>query len=177
MKSTYKIGDKVWRLTIIDKVLRTTPSGRRRSNYACLCECGNPKVVYAEGYNLKNGRFKSCGCLRKRANGLSNTIEYRMWKSAKDRSEEKGWEFNIELSDIEIPEICPLLQIPLIKHSTRERHYDASSLDRIDSTKGYTKDNIWVISHRANQIKNDATVEELEKITNNLKKFLQEKLL
>jgi hypothetical protein len=40
---------------------------------------------------------------------------------------------------------------------------------------GYTPDNIWVISHRANQIKNDATLEELEKITYNFKKLLLEK--
>ena len=177
MKSTYKIGDKVWKLTIIDKVFRPTPSGRKRSNYVCLCECGSDKVVYAEGYNLKNGRFKSCGCLRKKANGLSNTIEYRMWKSAKDRSEKKGWDFNLLYEDIIILKMCPLLNIPIKINSTREHHSDAPSLDRIDSKKGYTKENTWVISHRANQIKNDAAIEELEKITYNFKQLLQEKLL
>lgn len=172
MESIYKIGDKVWKLTIIDKVFRPTPSGRRRSNYACLCECGNDKVVYAEGYNLKNGRFKSCGCLRKRANGLSNTIEYRLWKSAKDRSEKKGCEFTITLDDIKIPLVCPLLEIPIVMHSTRERHYNAPSIDRIDSTKGYTKDNIWIISHRANQLKNDSTLAEMKLMVENLNQFI-----
>jgi hypothetical protein len=172
MQSSYKIGDKVWKLTIIDKVFRPTPSGRKRSNYACLCECGNDKVVYAEGYNLKNGRFKSCGCLRKRANGLSNTIEYRLWKSAKDRSEKKGWEFTITLDDIKIPLVCPLLEIPIVMHSTRERHFNAPSVDRINSTKGYTKDNIWIISHRANQLKNDATLAEMKLMVENLNQFI-----
>jgi hypothetical protein len=172
MQSSYKIGDKVWKLTIIDKVFRPTPSGRKKSNYACLCECGNDKVVYAEGYNLKNGRFKSCGCLRKRANGLSNTIEYRLWKSAKDRSEKKGWEFTITLNDIKIPLVCPLLEIPIVMHSTRERHFDAPSVDRINSTKGYTKDNIWIISHRANQLKNDATLAEMKLMVENLNQFI-----
>jgi len=172
MQSSYKIGDKVWKLTIIDKVFRPTPSGRKRSNYACLCECGNDKVVYAEGYNLKNGRFKSCGCLRKRASGLSNTIEYRLWKSAKDRSEKKGWEFTITLDDIKIPLVCPLLEIPIVMHSTRERHFNAPSVDRINSTKGYTKDNIWIISHRANQLKNDATFAEMKLMVENLNQFI-----
>jgi hypothetical protein len=45
------------------------------------------------------------------------------------------------------------------------------SLDRIDSNKGYVKGNVWVISRRANVIKNNATLEELELLTNNLKKF------
>lgn len=40
----------------------------------------------------------------------------------------------------------------------------APSIDRINQDSGYTKDNIRVISWRANHIKNDATLEELEKI-------------
>jgi predicted RND superfamily exporter protein len=51
-----------------------------------------------------------------------------------------------------------------------DREY-TPSLDRIDSKKGYTPDNVWVISHRANQIKNDATIEELKLITENLEKL------
>jgi len=97
-----------------------------------------------------------------------------MWKSAKDRSEKKGWDFNLLYEDIIIPKMCPLLNIPIKIHSTREHHSDAPSLDRIDSKKGYIKENVWVISHRANQIKNDATIDELEKITYNLKQLLTE---
>ena len=41
------------------------------------------------------------------------------------------------------------------------------SLDRIDSSKGYVKDNIWVISHKANSIKNNATLTELKLIIKN----------
>ena len=173
MQPSYKIGDKVWKLTIIDKVLRhASPSGKRRSNYACLCECGNDKIVYVEGYNLKNGRFKSCGCLRKRANGLSNTIEYRLWKSAQNRAINKGCDIDITLDDITIPILCPLLKIPIMLHSTRERHHNAPSIDRIYSTKGYTKDNIWIISHRANQLKSDATLSEMKLMVENLNQII-----
>ena len=44
------------------------------------------------------------------------------------------------------------------------RHRISPSIDRIDSTKGYTKDNIQIISWRANRIKNDSTPEELMQI-------------
>jgi hypothetical protein len=38
------------------------------------------------------------------------------------------------------------------------------TLDRIDSAKGYVKGNVWIVSHRANRIKGDATSGELIKI-------------
>ena len=82
-----------------------------------------------------------------------------MWDSAKSRATEKGREFNIELSDIVIPDFCPVLGVPM----------DRPSLDRIDSSKGYVKGNVRVISHRANMLKNNATIEELELVLKDLK--------
>lgn len=165
MKSLYNIGDKIHRLTIKGKTVCTTPSGRNRSHYICECECGNE--VKVEGYNLNNGRYKSCGCKRASAGGISNTKRYRMWKSAQDRAFKKGLDFSIQLEDIKIPENCPLLNKKLIVGDKDH----TPSLDRIDSSRGYTPDNVWVISHRANQIKNDATLEELKLITENLEKL------
>ena len=46
---------------------------------------------------------------------------------------------------------------------------DSPSLDRINPNLGYIKGNVWVISYRANMIKNNATLEELELLTRNLK--------
>jgi hypothetical protein len=164
---TFNIGDKIWMLTIVDHSIIQQNNGRKRNYYQCKCDCGNEKIVQVESHKLKSGRFKSCGCKRASVGGISNTKEYKMWKSAQDRAFKKGLEFSIKVEDISIPEICPLLNKKLI---LGDREY-TPSLDRIDSKKGYTPDNIWVISHRANQIKNDATFEELKLITENLKKL------
>lgn len=86
-----------------------------------------------------------------------SSTENRMLTAAKDRSKLMGLDFNLELSDIVIPEICPVLAVPMI---VRGRH--APSLDRIEPTKGYVKGNIQVISRKANTMKNDATPEELK---------------
>lgn len=51
---------------------------------------------------------------------------------------------------------------------------DSYSLDRIDSSRGYVKGNIWVISLRANRIKNDSTVEELRLIADKVEQKLKE---
>jgi len=85
--------------------------------------------------------------------------ELFMFKQAKHRSLDKAreMEFNIELKDIVIPELCPYLQVPFVLLDPQL----APSLDRIDSTKGYVKGNIQVITRLANIMKNNATIEQL----------------
>lgn len=86
--------------------------------------------------------------------------ERRMLTSAKERAKNKNLDFNLELSDIYIPEFCPYLEIPLFK-GTKTVRKNSPSLDRIDSSLGYVKGNIQVISNLANTMKNNATREEL----------------
>jgi hypothetical protein len=75
-------------------------------------------------------------------------------------------DFDLTVDDVVIPDVCPLLGIKLQWRGRNDgkTHADSPSLDRKDSTKGYTKDNVWVISHRANTIKNSASPEEFERI-------------
>jgi hypothetical protein len=82
--------------------------------------------------------------------------------AARQRAKNKKLDFNIEKEDIVIPTHCPFLGIPLVNtRPYRTSRSDIASLDRIDPTKGYTKDNIEVISHLANTMKSNATKEQL----------------
>lgn len=81
-----------------------------------------------------------------------------MWDRAKRRAKEKNLSFNIEVEDIIIPEKCPVFNTPFIISRNSEQ---SPSLDRIDSSKGYVKGNIQVISRKANTIKSNATPEEV----------------
>jgi len=81
---------------------------------------------------------------------------------SKTRAKKKGLPFNLEVEDIVIPEKCPILGIKLKRGKGIGGAIASSpSLDRIIPEKGYTKGNVQVISHRANQIKSDATADEL----------------
>lgn len=94
----------------------------------------------------------------------SLTPEWKMHSRAKQRCKKSGLEFDIEVSDIVIPDKCPVLDIEINMNSGRPGAYKNSpSLDRIDNNRGYTKDNIQVISQLANAMKGAASKEELLK--------------
>jgi len=83
-----------------------------------------------------------------------------LFRNAKSRAKRKALIFELTIDDISIPAVCPLLGIPLIVGNGK--HSPASpTLDRIDNRKGYIRENVWVISYRANMIKQDATASEL----------------
>ena len=80
------------------------------------------------------------------------------------RAKAKGIEFNLSYEDLlPIPTKCPLLGIPIF-YEQNKRSDHSPSIDRIDSNKGYTKDNVWIISNKANRIKSDATISDLFQI-------------
>jgi len=87
--------------------------------------------------------------------------------SAKRRAKDKKFKFNIEVSDINIPTMCPILDIPILRVYTEGKKAgptpNSPSLDRIDNNKGYVKGNVQVISHLANTMKASASPEELVK--------------
>ena len=71
-----------------------------------------------------------------------------------------GLPFNIELSDIHIPEYCPVLNIKIEVAVNGAEDY-SPSLDKIVPNLGYTKGNIQVISNLANLMKSSASLEQL----------------
>lgn len=95
---------------------------------------------------------------------------YLMWSRAKKRAEEKNLPFNLELSDINIPDLCPVLGVEFSVNKTGKGPGDYSpSLDRINCKTGYTKDNVRVICFKANRIKSDAELHEVEKVLEYMK--------
>lgn len=100
----------------------------------------------------------------------SQSLELKMWRRAKNRASKSKLDFDIEVTDIVIPEYCPILNIKLKEHIGRpggEKHSPA--LDRIDNSKGYIKGNIMVLSHLANMMKSNATNKELITFANWIK--------
>lgn len=121
------------------------------------CKQLKPLTEYYKDRSRKDGlqpRCKECdGKLRTSRRNREGDRE-RLYRYAAIRAQRKNREFTITLDDVVIPEVCPVLGMPMKR----------PSIDRVDSSKGYTPDNIRVISFRANMLKNCATPWELQAV-------------
>jgi len=150
-----------------DKIGRTTTKTIIKTE----CDYCGIKFDYNGGlshYNRTKNHYCGVDCQKKvnRKHGYSGTYEYDIWCNASRRAKRKGIEFNIEPSDIVIPDKCLILNIDLIKNETdcHGPKDNSPSLDRINNNEGYIKGNIRIISNRANRIKADSSMDEIEKI-------------
>jgi hypothetical protein len=90
----------------------------------------------------------------------NNNKESNILAVARQRSKKYTFDFNITIDDIVIPTTCSILGIPLF-WSKRKVTSNTPSIDRIDSSKGYVKGNIQIISKLANSMKQDASLDQL----------------
>lgn len=121
---------------------------------------GNVRVVSNLGLSQK---MKELGLL-----GYFDDIDYvpedirkEICMRAKRNAKNRNCEFNLTPEDIIVPEYCSYFKFKLSfnkKDSKKSFYY---SIDRIDSSKGYIKGNVQIISRLANTMKNNATEEEL----------------
>lgn len=88
----------------------------------------------------------------------------------KHRAKKRGIPFNLEPTDITIPALCPVLGLPLKRNIGGKGYHPCSpSIDRVVPAAGYIKGNVRVISARANLLKNDASIAELEAVLKDLR--------
>ena len=138
--------------------------------------CFKTKTAPSRFDILGRGRHHQC---RKCQNDrfLRMDLRQKLLYAARGRARKSGLPCTITVDDIVIPEICPVLGIPLFPSVGNGRKHPAlipnsPSVDRLDNDKGYTPDNIRVISMRANDIKSNATLDELEAVVAYVKENL-----
>lgn len=173
-------------------VLKLNPDGQKLCR---ICKVFSPLENFSKNAASKDGKQAVCKpCDRKqirdnrakRGNAyLEYSKEYRT-KHAKDfdyriqcllnvsrqRSRRKNRENTLTKQDLidlfPSDGRCPVFGFILEWNSAGFRE-TSPSIDRIDSTRGYTRDNVQIISWKANRIKSYATIEEIETVLNYLK--------
>ena len=120
-------------------------------------------------YQIKYRESNRSKLLENQKVWAKNNPEKSMFMKTRLRAKKKGIEFNIENTDIQIPETCPILNISIFRefkgggNKNKGPRENSPSIDRLDNAKGYVKGNIQIISHKANVMKNSASPEELLK--------------
>jgi hypothetical protein len=154
MKGRLEEGDVFFFLTLI-KVVGKSKNGTHK--WLCQCKCGNEAVVTTP--QLKSGKTKSCGCYKKRKKS-----EHHLWKGYCDisgrlvseirlRAKKKGLAFTIDAKFL-----WELLQKQDSRCALSGTHINIdnnASVDRINSKKGYTKNNVWWVDKDINKMKMD----------------------
>lgn len=150
-KNKFKIGDRYGLLSVIDGNIIMENEAKLKVR----CECGNEKIVTA--FNLIKGRCISCGCQMNKSgdkhpswNGGQLSIEskYRhLISNANQRN---------LLVDVDIDYLMELLKKQKYKCPLSSLRIDLKngSVDRIDSSIGYTKENTRWIHKDINIMKN-----------------------
>lgn len=108
----------------------------------------SPKKRSPKGFTPKKGSKRS-----------EQQFIYGILHGAKVRAKASNVPFNLELSDLSVPKLCPVLKIPLMWGEKLTNN--TPSIDRLVPDKGYVKGNCTIISMKANRLKNNASKEEL----------------
>jgi hypothetical protein len=120
-----------------------------------------------ERENARSRAWQAANRERVNANSVArrkaDMIERVLFRNAQQRARARGIEFSITVADIVVPPNCPIFGTVFMIGDRAAQPF-SPSLDRIDPTRGYVPGNVRVISHRANTIKSDATVDELRAV-------------
>jgi len=141
--------------------------------WECECSCGNTTIVPA---GCLGHRTKSCGCLKRNTNKNSTAsshlrgpaspywtghgeISGYKWGKIEASAKSRNLAFDVTIKEawelfLKQERTCALSGI-LLYFGESGRDLGVASLDRIDSSKGYTPDNIQWVHRDVNRLKMD----------------------
>jgi len=132
--------------------------------WICKCQCGNE--YKARSTLLVNGITTSCiKCIKNNYKGF-NDISGKYWNVVIKGAEIRNLEFNIKIEDvwdiyINQNKKCYFSDLPIeFIRNFKKSVSQSASIDRIDSSRGYTIDNIQIIDKNYQDLKWNLTNNE-----------------
>jgi hypothetical protein len=129
----------------------------------------NPEKVKAT--NAKFYEQNKASYIKRNQSYYQNNWVNVVLAGAKRRARKMNLPFDLKIDDIKIPDVCPALGIPIYP-GDGTTHDGSPSLDRIIPELGYIKGNVVVISHKANRIKSNGSLSDLEAVVAYVKQHL-----
>lgn len=126
----------------------------------CQCKCGN--IIRCKKTLINSGRKKSCGCMITETEFVSKNIIRMYWISLIANANNRSIKFTIIPEDLE-SQInkqnfkCALsgldISLPQSHEDFLKKRNWTASVDRIDSNKAYSKNNIQFVHKDINRMK------------------------
>lgn len=145
-----------------------------------LCRLEKPTAEFWKNRSKKDGLYDSCKlCSRPYFSERNRvTAPKRKARSPREfwarnalnrirkRANELGVPFGITMDELldRMPERCPIFGTELIYGTDGNAQDDTASVDRLICDGGYVSSNIVVMSFRANRMKSDASLNEIEQV-------------
>lgn len=144
------IGKRFGRLTA------TQETGKDGNGYRYLfaCDCG--KELETSGVLVRSGKTQSCGCLRSEMTAAKNFVHgmvysgsYKSWQAMKTRCTNQNQEANKRYLGLGYAPEWEVFE-NFVRDMGERPH--GMTLDRIDNSKGYSKDNCrWATAAQQNR--------------------------
>jgi hypothetical protein len=134
-------------------------------------QIGKDNYSFWDTVKLKGGAGKLNNGGTNHPVAIRKSPESQILYRAKFNAKERNYDFNLTIEDINIPERCPYLDVLIETDLSKNNSDNYYSIDRIDSTKGYVKGNVQIISRLANTMKNKATKKQLILFSKNILKM------
>lgn len=166
MRLAERVGHKFGKLTVKSQYKRQEKD-RKRTVYICECECGNVTEISTINW----GKTVSCGCYKKESQKLAGVkrtlpnkrnIKNQLYLSYKRKDKRaRELEFTLTFEEFEklILSNClycdsePFTEFNVRKNSEIRDTMKYTGIDRIDSDKGYTLENVVPCCKNCNMAK------------------------
>jgi hypothetical protein len=170
MKRIDLTGHKKGRLTVLSfSHSHVQPSGQKRAVWNVVCECGTTKKMSTA--NLTSGATISCGCyksegLNKKEHGVSSFNHKYGGYKARARLHKKNIPFDLTKEEFKaiVLQNCHYCGIEsssvVMAKPTANGAFVSNGIDRVDSSKGYVKENCVPCCTRCNWMKNEMPYED-----------------
>ena len=145
------------RLSVIERICEGHPKYiHKKSIWKCKCECGNTDYVYADGYSLRKGKTKSCGCYKsdRIRNSSKKTNTYKFTDTYGIGYDSNNQEFYFDLEDYDkIKDYCWIVSdsgyVITAIYNSELGFSQNHSMHRLlmDVTWRYNKDDKLVVDH------------------------------
>lgn len=142
-------------------------AGHVAPRYTKFCKCvvcaAKDALAWQKRMYLNHGdEYRARRRSEKHADPIGTLI-----RVARARAKKKGLAFTITAIDVPLPAACPCCSQKMMPRTGAAKQGptpQSPSIDRLDSAYGYVPGNVAVICWRCNELKRNATPDELRKI-------------